>query len=180
MQQLCVKFSDLMDQKEHLKWLITEGTMKKLDYIITQHPFGNMPYYVFIFPKRMDNQLGIQKICMQPRMSKPSMIVPGTTLVRIDPMLADQMKIIWMLPHPNEINKYKMNKSLYKKGKVFASEMIYNYIDDYLNNQEKLLAPEPGDASDEQMKEIYKDILNKMNCENKDSTPDQSSQNHVS
>jgi hypothetical protein len=63
----------------------------------------------------------------------------------------DTVKIIWIIP-PREM------WSQYQKGKLTASKIVTESIEEFKNNRHKLEAPEPDDLSESEMDAIYKEI----------------------
>ena len=86
----------------------------------------------------------------QPRLTRPEPL-PGTTLMKVNPMYPEEATIIWTLPNQE-------NFGLYQSGKMFADPFVHECIDKFLKNPRDLMKADPDDLDDKQIQEIYKDI----------------------
>lgn len=118
--------------------------------LIMSKPFGDNKFYIYSFIKRVDDASGIKKYYHQPRLTKPDPI-PGTTLMRVDPRNPYEATIIWTLPNQE-------NFGLYSVGKMFSDPFVHECVEKYLKNPRDLVRKEPDDLTEEQIREIYKDL----------------------
>ena len=117
--------------------------------MIEEKPFGKHPFYIFTFPKRTDDLIGVKTIYHQPRLTKPDPM-PGTTLIKVNPNREDEIRIIWILPGKESFN-------MYKKGKRFSDPIVYDSIQAYLKNPDLLTKPEPDDLTEDEIKDAYRE-----------------------
>lgn len=150
MQNFILNKNQVMDNVEFFKQNSEQGYSEMVQKIIDEKPFGNHKFYIFQFVKRVDDISGIKVMHHQPRLTKPEPL-PGTTLLRCDPNDPGHTTILWTLPNQE-------NFGLYKYGKMFSNEFVYDCVKKYKENPEELMKPEPGDLSDEQIRNIYRDI----------------------
>lgn len=126
--------------------------VKCIQDLIRKKPFGDHKFYIFSFIKRICDVTGQKKMYHQPRLTRPDPL-PGTTLIKVDPKVPESAIIVWTLPNQE-------NFGLYKEGKMFADEFVYECIDRFLKNPNSMIKPDPEDLSDNQIREIYKGIRN--------------------
>ena len=159
--------------------------VKHVQNLILSKPFGDRPFYIHQFVKRVDDQSGLKKMYHHPRMSKPYP-QPGSTLLRCDSKSPEKIKIVWTLPNQENFN-------LYGFGKMYANEFVFNCIRDFLrcmkrvkllykwtlNNPDKpvkdsqiekcfeeFLIPEPGDAKEGDFREWLQQKVMKARMQN--------------
>lgn len=116
--------------------------------LINQAPFGNRPFYIFAHPRTNDDGISTRMI-WQPRLTKPkaqtnSMLFkghPGT----------DVIQVIWMIPK-------RELWSNFEKGKLTENETIYNSVQAFLYDRERLEAPDSDDPSDQEVDSIYRSL----------------------
>ena len=148
MRQRQVKSGKVQDSIEFMKYNSENDFKDVLRAIIQSKPFGDHKFYIFSFMKRVDDIMGIKKMFMQPRLTKPDPL-PGTNLFRVDPSMPDDVEVMWMLPIENSFH-------MYREGMWLHDPFIAKCIEDYKKNPKKMSDPEPGDLSDDEIAEIYK------------------------
>lgn len=112
--------------------------------------FGGRPFYIFSFVKRIDDAAGVKKMYHQARLTKPDP-VPGSTLLRIHPDAPGDAHIMWTLPNEE-------NFGLYKAGKLFGDPVVHDSVTRFMRNKTDMTRPEPGDVSENEARELYKNI----------------------
>jgi len=152
---------------DNIQW-VRENSEKEyaecIQNLILKAPFGKRKFYIFSFIKRVDDLSGIKKMYHQPRLTKPDP-VPGTTLLRVDPSDPEIATIIWTLPQEE-------NFGMYKEGKIFGDRFVYDCVQTFLNDPKAFLQPEEGDASEEEIRDIYRSMRNKKTKEKKSPWPE--------
>jgi hypothetical protein len=143
-----------MDNVQFFKENSERGYCESVQKIIESKPFGNHKFYIFQFVKRVNDEMGIKMMYHQPRLTKPEPL-PGTTLLHCDPNDPGAVKILWTLPNQE-------NFGLYKHGKMFSDPFVYECVQQYLKNPAEMMKAEPGDLSDEKIREIYRDIKSRL------------------
>ena len=116
--------------------------------LINQRPFGDRPFYIFAHA-RTEEDGATKRLIWQPRLTKPkaqtnSMLFkayPGT----------DVIKVIWMIP-AREL------WSQYAKGLVTENKTVYDSIQAFKTDRNKLEEKEPDDMTDEQVDAAYKEL----------------------
>jgi hypothetical protein len=116
--------------------------------LIDQRPFGTHPFYIFAHA-RTDDDGYTKRLIWQPRLTKPkaqsnSMLFkayPGT----------DNLKVIWMIPAEELWGQYN-------RGLMLENRTVFESIEDFKFNREKLEKKEPDDLNDEAIDAIYKEI----------------------
>jgi len=63
----------------------------------------------------------------------------------------DIIKVVWMIPE-------RAMWAQYQKGKMTQNETVYQSIQDFLHNRDKLETSDPEDLTDEQIARIYSEI----------------------
>jgi len=127
-----------------------ENYVRCIQGLIQSKPFGDRKFYIYSFVKRIDDASGAKKMYHQPRLTRPEPL-PGTTLMKVNPMYPEEATIIWTLPNQE-------NFGLYQSGKMFADPFVHECIDKFLKNPRDLMKADPDDLDDKQIQEIYKDI----------------------
>lgn len=150
MQNFILTADKIRDNIDFFRNNSEEDYCKMVQKIILSNPFKGNKFYIFQFPKRVDDNSGIKKMYHQARLTKPEPL-PGTTLLRCDPRNPDEVEILWTLPQ-------KENFNLYTKGKMFADPFVHECIEKYNNNREEMCRPETDDLSDREIREIYKSM----------------------
>lgn len=133
--------------------------------LIDQRPYGDHPFYIFAHARTlgMDEKFKLfssgryktfeevpeKTLIWQPRLTKPK-AQSNSMLFKAYPG-SDNVKVLWIIP-PREL------WAQFQYGKMMGNETIVNSINDYLNNKQKLEAPEPDDLSDQAIDLIYKEI----------------------
>ena len=116
--------------------------------MVDKRPFGNHAFYIFAHPRTDDDGV-TKRLIWQPRLTKPqaqtnSMLFkayPGTDLV----------KVIWMIPD-------RAMWSQYDKGKLTQNETIWQSIQDFVHNRDKLEEREIDDLTDDEIARVYTEI----------------------
>ena len=116
--------------------------------LIDKRPFGRNPFYIFAHARTDDDGV-TKRLIWQPRLTKPkaqtnSMLFkayPGT----------DKIKVIWMIPA-------REMWSQYAKGLITESKIIWESIDAFENNRQKLEAKEDDDLTDAEIDAVYREI----------------------
>lgn len=147
MQKFSISRNQLMENTQFWKENSEADYVRCIQNIIRSKPFGENKFYIFSFVKRVDDITGVKKMYHHPRLTKPEP-VPGSTLMRVDPNNPEQAKIIWTLPNQE-------NFALYKHGKMFADEFVYQCIETFCTCPESFLCHEEGDLTDDQIREVY-------------------------
>ena len=124
--------------------------------------FEGKPFYIFNFVKRVDDGSGVKKMYHQPRLTIPEP-VGGTTLIRIDPKNPEQMKIVWTLPN-------RENFEMYRHQKAFADPFVFECIQQYKYRREEMLRAEIGDATEQEAREIYGRLRERLRREKAEKT----------
>ena len=130
--------------------------MKKneLSLMLQEHS----PYiYIFAHPRTHDDGV-TKRMLWQPRLMKPTAQTNSYLFRALSH--TDLIEIIWLLP-PREMWPQ------YEKGKVTASDLVMQSIDDFLNHRDELNRPDPQDMPDEKAFEIYKKIDQEMKMKRK-------------
>lgn len=144
--------NDALDTVYNVKENLEEKYVSTIQGIIASRPFGNHKFYIFSFMKRVCDITGVKKLFHYARLTKPEPL-PGTTLLRVDPNCPEEAYIVWSLPNDEAFN-------LYKVGRMFSDPFVHECIMKYLYNREELMKPEPGDLTDEQIRNVYKEKHN--------------------
>lgn len=116
--------------------------------MVNKRPFGKHAFYIFAHPRTDDDGV-TKRLIWQPRLTKPhaqtnSMLFkayPGTDLV----------KVIWMIPD-------RAMWSQYDKGKMTQNETIWQSIQDFVHNRDKLEEGEIDDLTDDEIARVYTEI----------------------
>jgi hypothetical protein len=110
--------------------------------------------YIYIFAHPRTSPDGITKVLYwQPRLSKPKCEL-NSYLFRAESK-TDLVEVCWILP-PKE------QWSTFKKGNMFASDLIQWSIEQYTKNKVSLESPDPQDVSDSRGHEIMLSIVAEM------------------
>ena len=150
MQNYKLTVNKIKDFSEHLSETNGKNFMQIIRDLIAFDPFNGNKFYIYSFIK-----LGQKTRYHQPRLTKPELPVPGTTLLRVDPMYPDEMKMCWTLPPEESLN-------LCQKGKAFADEFVYECVQTYKTNAKQLVEPEGDELPDERCRELYKDLKKRL------------------
>jgi hypothetical protein len=132
------------------------GYVEMINKIIQSRPFGDVKFYIHSFVKRVDDATGVKKMIHHPRLTKPDP-TPGASLIRVDPEMPGEMKVMWTIPNQETFG-------LYKYKKAFADKFVWECINTYKKNPAQLIQPEPDDLSEDQIKEIYQGIARRTNA----------------
>ena len=154
MQNFYLSKNEALDSVQNWKENSEQDWVKCVQDLIQSKPFGDHKFYIFMFVKRVNDITGEKKMYHQPRLTKPEP-VPGTTLLRVNPLYPEEATIIWTLPNQETFN-------LYKEGKMFADEFVSECIDKYLNNPRELMKPEEGDLPDKKIRELWISYLKRL------------------
>lgn len=154
MQSFYLKKDQIWENTEFWKQNSEEDYVKCIQSLIASKPFGDHKFYIFSFIKRIDDVSGTKKMFHQPRLTRPDP-VPGTSLLKVDPKSPGDAIIVWTLPN-------RENFGLYQHDKMFADEFVHSCIQRFLNNPDDMCKPDPDDLSDNQIRDIYKGIKNKL------------------
>lgn len=148
---------EIHDKHDYLTKQSSFGIGEIVQQIIDSEPFGDNEFYIFAHTRTAEDGFH-KKILWQPRLSKPS-CETNSMLFKVRPK-SDEVKIIWLIPEEHLWPEYE-------KGKVCASPITTNSIETFKKNKALLEKPEPEDPSDEEMRAIYKEMLesNKTNAQ---------------
>lgn len=124
-------------------WETKDEIVNTYEDLASQKPFGDHKFYVYTILK--EDERG-KRLYHQPRLTR-GQYVPGTTCVKINPV-NNEVELIWTLPNLEGIN-------LYKKGKLFANEIVFDCIRDYLSGK-PMPRKDETDLTDEEIIEIYR------------------------
>lgn len=149
MQNNSLNLKNLCEFKEIVTETSGDEYMKIIRDLIEFDPFSGHPFYIFSFIKLQNRER-----FHQPRLTKPEP-VPGGTLIRVDPLKPEEMKICWTLPGEDVFKLYKYKKAL-------SDQFVYECIKTYKTNPEHLCQPEVGDVSDEKAAELYTTLRNRI------------------
>lgn len=116
--------------------------------LINQRPFGEVPFYIFAHTRTDDDGV-TKRLIWQPRLTKPK-AQTNSMLFKAFPG-SDHIKIIWMIPA-------REMWSQYKKGLLTESNIVWDSIQDFQYNREKLEKSEPDDLDDDKINHIYQSI----------------------
>ncbi len=150
MQNIYLSQSHILDNTQYWKENFERDYVKSIQNLIQSKPFGDHKFYIFSIVKRVDDDSGIKKMFHQPRLTRPEP-VPGTTLIKVDPNDPSVVTIIWTLPNQE-------NFGMYKDGKMFANSFVYECVEKYKKNPKEFMHPDPDDLSENQIREMYKDL----------------------
>lgn len=150
MQNFMLTTSKIQDNIQFFKENSEKGYVETIKKIIESDPFLGHKFYIQSFIKRVDDSTGVKKMIHHPRLTKPEPL-PGHTLLRVDPKDPDSMKIMWTIPNQETFG-------LYKYKKAFGDRFVYECIQTYQKNPKQFMQPEPDDLSDDQIREIYKQM----------------------
>jgi hypothetical protein len=147
MQNFLLSKMEAGDSTQNWKENSEKDWVNCLQDLIKQKPFGDHPFFVFMFVKRVDDISGIKKMYMQPRLTKPEPL-PGTTLLQVNPRDEGTAKIIWTLPNQETF-------CLYKYGKMYADPFVHECVEKYLKRPHELMKKEEGQLSEDRIRDIY-------------------------
>jgi hypothetical protein len=116
--------------------------------LVNQRPFGEHPFYIFAHT-RTDEDGVTKRLIWQPRLTKP---LPQTNsmLFKAFPG-SDNIKVIWIIPSEEMWKQYS-------KGNITESNIVYDSIQAYRFNRNKLNEKDPDDLSDIQIDAIYREL----------------------
>jgi hypothetical protein len=149
MQGISVKYNDVKELIENCVYNTKKGYVDCIQNFIKTKPFGDNKFYIYTILKDTETP-GVKKMYHQPRLTKPEP-VHGTTLIKVDPKNPEKMKIIWTLPDKEDFSKFR-------QGKIFEDNFVWECIQKYKNEYEKMCLPEPDDLNDDEIREIYKSL----------------------
>ena len=149
MQSFNLTTSKVHEFKDYLNDTNGDSYMKVVRDLIKFDPFDGHKFYIFTIMKMRDRDR-----FHQPRLTKPAPI-PGGTLLRVDPMNPEEMKLCWTLPSQEAFG-------LYKYKKLFADQFVYECIQTYKKNPDQLATPEPDDLTDDQCRELYTNLKKRV------------------
>ena len=173
-----IKINTLDAHDRHLHFTKqTDSISECIQSIVTQRPYGNYPFYIFVHSRTvgMDEKISLfnddlyrsisdpdhkrlyqdlsdvpeARIIWQPRLTKP-LSQPNSMLFKAYPG-SDNIKIIWMIPKKELWGQYD-------KGKVTESNETYISIQNFIHHRNELDAPEIDDLSDAEIYKIYEEI----------------------
>lgn len=152
--------------------------------LIEQRPFGDIPFYIFAHAREIDidervamfqqdfsrfiqdpsyakkygslEDVPSKVIIWQPRLTRPEPQV-NSMLFKAKPS-SDNIKVIWIIP-TSEL------WSQFEKGKMTQNETVWESIQDFRFNREKLALPDPEDLTESEALGVYLEI--KRNIEKK-------------
>lgn len=142
MQNFNVTLSQVHDFKQNVLKHAGESYMQIVRDWIAFKPFENHGFYIFSFIKKEHNER-----IHQPRLTKTAP-VPGATLIWVDPKKPEEMEICWTLPPLEEFH-------LAGYGKAFGDEFVYECVQTYLKNPDKLMENEKP-ITKEKFVELYR------------------------
>jgi len=154
MQRFYLKKDQVWENTEFWKQNTEEDYVKCIQSLITSKPFGDHKFYIYSFVKRVNDNTGEKKMYHQPRLTRPEPL-PGTSLLKVDPRSPDTAIIVWTLPNQE-------NFGLYQRGKMFADEFVHECIQKFLNNPKEMCKPDSEDLNDNQIRDIYRGIKNRL------------------
>jgi hypothetical protein len=154
MQNFTLSRDDIFQNIEFFKQNSEQDYCKTIRNIISSAPFGKRKFYIHSFVKRVDDTSGVKKMYHHPRLTKPEPL-PGGTLMRVDPDDIDKVTILWTLPNHE-------NFGLYKEGKMFSEPFVSECVKKFLENPNILMQKEEGDPSDHEIRNIYREIKEKL------------------
>jgi hypothetical protein len=149
MESFALTASKIKEFTEYLGDTNGQSFMEVVRDLLKFNPFDGNKFYIFSFIKLKDMQR-----FHQPRLTKPEP-VPGSTLVHVDPKNPEYMKMCWTLP-PEE------SFDLFKDKKLFADQFVWECINTYKKYPRQLMRAEPGDLTEDQMRDLYKDLKKKI------------------
>lgn len=116
--------------------------------LVNKRPFGNHAFYIFVHPRTDDD--GVKKrLIWQPRLTKPQ-AQTNSMLFKAYPG-SDLIKVIWMIPD-------RTTWAQYQKGKLTQNETVFQSIEDFLHNRDKLEQREIDDLPDDEIARVYTEI----------------------
>jgi hypothetical protein len=116
------------------------------------------PYiYIFAHPRTADDGV-TKRMLWQPRLGKPK-AQTNSYLFRAK-SYSDILEICWLLP-PREL------WGQYEKGKITESDYVLWSINQFKSNREELEKPFADDFTNEQIKQILKEIAKEMDEDKK-------------
>lgn len=116
--------------------------------LINQRPFGEHAFYIFAHP-RTDEDGVTKRMIWQPRLTKPK-AQTNSMLFKVYPG-TDVVKIIWMIPERHLWPQYNMDKMTHSK-------IVYDSIQDFQFDRQKLDKAEEDDLPDHIIEKIYRDL----------------------
>lgn len=154
MQNFYLSKNEALDSVQNWKENSEQDWVKCVQDTIQSKPFGDHKFYIFMFVKRVNDITGEKKMFHQPRLTKPEP-VPGTTLLRVNPLYPEEAYIIWTLPNEQNFN-------LYKEGKIFSDPFVHECVEKYLHDRASLMKPEEGDLPDPKIRDLWISYLKKL------------------
>lgn len=148
MQNLNFTLSKVDEFKQDVLKHAGEGYMSIVRDFISLRPFENHWFYIFSFIKKQNNER-----FHQPRLTRPEP-VPGGTLIWVDPSKPEEMKLCWTLPSIE-------NFSIVGKGKAFGDQFVWECVQTYLKNPQKLME-EDKPISKEKFVDLYKNFVTRF------------------
>jgi hypothetical protein len=158
---------NILDAHDRLKHFAhqSDSISQCCQNLIDQRPFGEHPFYIFAHSRTlgMDEKLKLfssgvyvsfnevpeKTIVWQPRLTKPA-AQSNSMLFKAYPG-KDTIRIIWMIPDRALWHQYN-------RGNLTESQIVFESIDAFRNNKEKLEMKEDDDLSDERINAIYREI----------------------
>lgn len=144
---------DIHDRHEYFtkKSSFSSSIGKRVQKEIDSRPFGDHAFYIFAHARTEED--GFRKgIYWQNRLIKPS-CETNSMLFKVKPG-SDEVRIIWMIPEEHLWKEYE-------KGKVCESSVIAESIKMFKQNRKALEKREPDDLNDDQVRAVYREILDK-------------------
>lgn len=156
MQEISIEKKEI---ESYIKALVVNNRQSVEEYIqkiIASRPFGNHKFYIYSFLKNNPDNC-LQKIHYhQPRLTKPQPQL-NTSLYRVNPSKPEEVEVFWILPNREAIKNFK-------KGKIHENPIIHEFIEKYVKDKNSLWKKEEDDLTDDQIKEIYKNIYKYGYC----------------
>lgn len=154
MQNFYLSKNDALDSVQNWKENSEQDWVNCVQDLIQSKPFGDHKFYIFMFVKRVNDVTGEKKMFHQPRLTKPEP-VPGTTLLRVNPMYPEEATIMWTLPNQETFK-------LYEHGKMFADEFVHECVQKFLTNRAEMMKPEKDDLPDNKIRDLWIAYLKKL------------------
>lgn len=142
MQNFSLSLGEVKENIRDIGIQTSPGYVEVMQSLCRKYGKFRKPFYIHSFYK---TQGGI--IYHHGRFTKP-FPSPGASLQRIVPPDLETSTIMWTLPNEEAFK-------LYMQGKFLENEFVHSCVIAYLEDVESMMQPEPGDAPEEEIKEIY-------------------------
>lgn len=163
-----INLLDAHDRLQHLKKQ-SDSLGCYCQQIIDASPFGNRPFYIFAHKREisLDEKIAIlnsslhgeisekyfsladvptHRMIWQPRLTRPK-AQTNSMLFKVHPG-TDVLETVWLLPEREMWPQYQ-------KDNLTENETVVYSINAFVNNREKLEAPDNDDPGEEEVKAIY-------------------------